>query len=67
MIKPSPEEVIKEVFTGNNYFVENKGKEFFEEHIETQNPIVTLVTCSDARVQPQIFFQDMINKKGRKF
>ncbi|WP_169308668.1 hypothetical protein [Desulfurobacterium thermolithotrophum] len=51
-----PAKVIREILIGNDDFVNSKGKEFFEEHIETQNPVVTLLTCSDARVQPKIFF-----------
>ncbi|GAB6075933.1 carbonic anhydrase [Desulfurobacterium crinifex] len=62
MENSSPAKVIREIFLGNDNFVNCKGEDFFKEHIESQNPVVTLVTCSDARVQPQIFFQDMINK-----
>ncbi len=61
-MKKRPEEVLKEVIHENDLFVLSKGKEFFEEHIERQNPLITLITCSDARVQPSIFSSELINR-----
>ena len=57
-----PEEVIAEVFKTNDSFVKGRGKEYFESHIEAQRPVITLLTCSDSRVQPSIFSEDMIDK-----
>ncbi|GEM_PF-4318701 len=52
----SAPQILKEIFLGNHQFVQACGKEFFESHIEEQNPLITLVTCSDSRVQPSIDF-----------
>ncbi len=57
-----PEEVIRDVFETNNSFVESRGEDYFKSHIEEQKPLITLLTCSDSRVQPNIFSEDMIDK-----
>jgi len=62
MKKESPAEILKEVVIENDSFVSSRGKEYFENHIHSQNPQITLITCSDARVQPSIFSEEMIDK-----
>ncbi|WP_457677737.1 carbonic anhydrase [Thermovibrio sp.] len=62
MKKVSPSEVICEVFKTNDSFVKGRGKEYFEGHIEAQKPLITLLTCSDSRVQPNIISEEMIDK-----
>jgi carbonic anhydrase len=58
----SAPQILREIFLGNPQFVQACGKEFFESHIEEQNPLITLVTCSDSRVQPSIFHDESINR-----
>ncbi|WP_283400443.1 carbonic anhydrase [Desulfurobacterium pacificum] len=57
----TPKTVIESIFSENDEFVSSKGKDFFETHIHEQKPLITLVTCSDARVQPSIFSSELIN------
>ncbi len=62
MERKRPEEVVAKVFKTNDSFVKGKGREYFESHIEAQKPVITLLTCSDSRVQPTVFSKDMIDK-----
>lgn len=48
----------------NNEFVKSKSREDFEPHLKTQSPDVTVVMCSDSRVQPSSVHDD---PKGRLF
>jgi carbonic anhydrase len=62
MERKKPEEVVKEIFLGNEVFVSHKGKEYFEDHIESQSPVITLITCSDSRVHPTVLSQELMNR-----
>ncbi len=55
-------ELIEIIINGNDQFVRNHNKEYFKDHFEKQNPYITLVTCSDSRVQPDVILPDSINK-----
>ena len=61
-MRKRPEEVIAEVFRTNDLFVRGRGRNYFESHVKEQRPVITLLTCSDSRVQPSIFSEDMIDK-----
>jgi carbonic anhydrase len=61
-LKRRPEEVIAEVFKTNDAFVRGRGEDYFKSHVEAQSPVITLLTCSDSRVQPSILSEDMIDK-----
>lgn len=57
-----PEEVIAEVFKTNDAFVAERGESYFKGHIGGQSPEITLLTCSDSRVQPSVLSEDMIDR-----
>jgi carbonic anhydrase len=58
----SPNEVVKRILSGNEAFLKSNTKEFFDEHKEEQTPIITLLTCSDSRVQTSAIIPDAINQ-----
>lgn len=55
-------DIINEIIVNDNNFVKSHNKEYFAEHSKKQKPYITLVTCSDSRVQPEILLSDPINK-----
>ncbi len=57
-----PCEVIKELLEGNAKFVGGHGDEYFSGYATSQHPVVTMITCSDARVQPTIFSFDPVDR-----
>ena len=61
-MRKRPEEVIAEVFKTNDAFVRGRGEDYFKSHLEVQRPEITLLTCSDSRVQPSILSEEMIDK-----
>jgi len=54
--------VIKNILSGNNEFVESRDRDYFASHMEGQNPVITMVSCSDSRVHPNIMMHDAINR-----
>ena len=62
MDRVSPALVVRELFYQNDRFSKSRGKEYFESHVDAQRPVITLLTCSDSRVQPSILSEDMIDK-----
>ena len=54
-ISDKAQDIIKYLINGNNKYVEEHEPEFFEKLKDAQNPTVTLITCSDSRVQTSIF------------
>ena len=54
-ISDKAQDIIKYLIEGNNKYVEEHEPEFFEKLKDAQNPTVTLITCSDSRVQTSIF------------
>ncbi|MDZ7740972.1 MAG: carbonic anhydrase [Bacteroidota bacterium] len=57
-----PSKVIELIRKGNESFVEQHEEGFFTSHTEKQNPLITLLTCSDSRVQTSAILPDPINK-----
>lgn len=53
---------INKILESNQEFIDRMGKDFFLNHQDEQNPIMTMVTCSDSRVQTEIFQHTSINK-----
>ena len=53
---------IEDIKTYNQQFVERTGKDFFEDHQKGQNPFITLVSCSDSRVQSEVLMHSSFNK-----
>ncbi len=54
-MKNTAKDTIKYLINGNNKYVNEHEPEFFEKLKDAQSPSVTLVTCSDSRVQTSIF------------
>jgi len=62
MKRKKVEEVVREIFLDNDRFVSKRGESFFREHLEAQHPVITLVTCSDSRVHPTVFSEELIDR-----
>jgi len=54
--------LLHQITKGNHHFLKSKEESFFKEHIKSQKPEITLVACSDSRVQTEIFTEEAINK-----
>ncbi|OMH39869.1 carbonic anhydrase [Desulfurobacterium indicum] len=54
--------ILKTLIEGNNRWVSSHDKFYFEPFIECQHPLITMVSCSDARVHSTIFFEDPTDK-----
>jgi carbonic anhydrase len=46
----------------NNQFVATHDESYFAPHQKSQHPQITLVSCCDSRVQPNVLISDPINK-----
>lgn len=55
-------EIIRKITTGNDVFVSKIDKDQYKEFRDSQTPEVTLVTCSDSRVQPLLLGMDPTNE-----
>ena len=55
-------EIIRNILTNNLCFVNDCSSSYFLPFQSSQHPIVTLITCSDARVQPNLLFSDPIDR-----
>jgi len=60
--KVSATMAMKIIADSNDQFVSARTKEYFEPHMAGQSPFVTLVSCSDSRVQPTVLLPDPIGK-----
>ncbi len=54
--------VIQYILSGNNEFVESRCGDYFLQHMNGQNPFITLISCSDSRVQPSVLLPDAVDK-----
>jgi carbonic anhydrase len=57
----NPAEVIKFIENGNEDFLNARGPDYFRSHRERQTPLITLLTCSDSRVQSSAILPDPVN------
>jgi carbonic anhydrase len=55
------ENIIEQIVRNNELFMERTGADFFADYQEKQSPIMTLVCCSDSRVQTEAIFDDSFN------
>lgn len=55
-------EVVGKIVKSNNDFVKKHDRDYFAPHMTSQHPIITLISCSDSRVQPNVILPDAINK-----
>lgn len=56
-----PSEVIDLIREGNEGFLQGKNTEFFKTHSKKQCPMITMLTCSDARVQSSVILPEPVN------
>jgi len=54
--------IIKQIIKGNKEFVNSHENNFFEEFQNHQSPFITMVSCSDSRVQPNVILPEATNK-----
>ena len=54
--------ILNELATDNSGFVAARKQDYFAPHMNGQSPVVTLVACSDSRVQSTALFADPIGK-----
>ncbi|MBN1634938.1 MAG: carbonic anhydrase [Deltaproteobacteria bacterium] len=54
--------LLDKIINENSSFVEEHSKEYFLEHATGQKPSITLISCSDSRVQPHVLLDDPINE-----
>ncbi len=55
-------DLIEKIAMENGRFVNAHAEDYFQEHRNAQNPIITLVTCSDSRVQLKALIEDPVNQ-----
>ena len=56
-----PDEVIELVRNYNRSFTSRRDEAYFSQHKDRQDPLITLLTCSDARVQSSVLLPDPVN------
>ena len=54
--------IIEQIINGNKNFVKERNNKYFEAFQNHQNPLITMVSCSDSRVQPNVILPDATNK-----
>lgn len=57
----NPSEVIELVRENNREFLEGRDPSYFKHFRDRQTPLITLLTCSDARVQSSVLLPDPVN------
>ncbi len=57
-----PEEVIRQIKEGNAKFFQSHSEDYFKSHKDRQAPIITMISCSDSRVQCSAVLPDGVNK-----
>lgn len=57
-----PKDVIEMIKEGNENFLNSKEEVYFTTHIEKQSPLITMLSCSDSRVQTSAILPDAVNR-----
>jgi len=52
---------IADIASGNDGFVHDHESDYFSDHVSSQTPFITMVTCSDSRVQATALLPDPVN------
>jgi len=60
--KPGSQKVVDEILKYNNEFVKSHDTAYFIPFSKEQNPLITLLSCSDSRVQPHVLLPDAVNR-----
>ncbi len=58
----TPPEALKRIVEGNDQFVKSHDYHYFAPYQTSQHPFITMITCSDARVQGTVLLPDTIDK-----
>lgn len=58
----TPQEVISLIKEGNQLFINKHDEDFFKKHQDRQDPVITMVSCSDSRVQCNTVLPEGINR-----
>lgn len=58
----APSEALQKIVEGNNQFVQSHDPHYFAPYQNSQHPFITMITCSDARVQTNALLPDAIDK-----
>lgn len=58
----NPIEIVYQLKSFNDLFIQKTGQDYFKSYQESQHPIITLVTCADSRVQTESIMEDSTNK-----
>ncbi len=56
-----PSKIVEEIVNRNDNYVKKHNEHYFTHHIASQHPIITLVSCSDSRVQPNVLIENSID------
>lgn len=56
------DDIVDQLLGDNDTFRKSFDADFFRSHKDKQTPLVTMVTCSDSRVQPQVISRNPINQ-----
>lgn len=59
---PTPQVALREIFYGNDVFVQARDPRQFEAYEKSQHPSVTMLTCCDARLHQLVFNFDPIDR-----
>lgn len=54
--------ILEQIIQSNQKFINQKGENFFLKFQKQQTPIITLVCCSDSRIQSEALFHNSFNK-----
>lgn len=57
-----PKDVIEMIREGNENFLTSKEEVYFTSHMEKQSPLITMLSCSDSRVQTSAILPDAVNQ-----
>ncbi len=56
------DKIIEQIRSGNLDFCQSNDNTYFKLHMEQQSPAITMVSCSDSRVQSNALIADAVNK-----
>lgn len=55
-------EIIRQIVSGNQNFMNSHNDDYHAPYSSKQNPVITLVSCSDSRVQVNSILPDAVNR-----
>jgi len=55
-------DIVSALVSGNKDFLRTHSDDYFKRHCHGQHPFITMVTCSDSRIHPQVVMPDAIDK-----